>query len=155
MTQRRHLLLLQCFGMHWLFCQANGFPITRETRLTHSRTFPNNQYRPVVSKAKTHVSRNSSTSLSLLNWRGGAILTSTSISSLTQRIVSSTQACWVVLICTVILESCATSVSKQSRDLKSKRLFALACAMYLLRYVRAEVKLEYAPPFLETANPSF
>jgi hypothetical protein len=134
MTKRRHLLLLQCFGIHWLFCQANGFPITSETQLIHSRAFSSNQRRPLVSKVTKCAPR--STSLSLLNWRGGAILTSTTISSLTQRIVSSSQACWVVLICTVVLESCATSVSKQSRDLKSKRLFALACAMYLLRYVR-------------------
>lgn len=143
MSRRRQLLLLQCFGIHWLFCQADGFPLTRESRMAHPcnwdspmkrRPFMATTRTTLFTRTATSPSSRTNTALASLSWRGGAAMASV-IPSFTQRIVSSTKACWVVLILTVIVESCATSISKQSRDLKSKRLFGVACALYLLRYV--------------------
>lgn len=142
MSRRRQLFFLQCFGVHWLLCQANGFPLTREPMISHSpfEVLTNRRAYKSTHPIKTNRRSRTITALTPLAWRGGAAMAS-SAASWTQRIVSSSTACWIVLILTVILESSATSISKQSRDMKSKRLFAVACVLYLLRYVCVCVSL--------------
>ena len=67
----------------------------------------------------------------LTAFRGGATAVARWVSS----IGASPLKCRILLVVSILLETCSTSLSKRARDIGSPILFVTACAIYLTWYV--------------------
>jgi hypothetical protein len=113
---------ITAFQPHSLAYQRNRMTSRTSTKHVELR-FPSQHVTPHLSKSP----RGRRPLQASLSFRGGA----SGIRALVASIGASKTKCQILLVVTILLETCSTTLSKRARDIGSPLLFGLACLVYL------------------------